>query len=290
MINVCALSDYNFLAKGLTLYESLVSKTDSIVLHYLCLDSKSFEALSKYECESLKVYRDSDFSDETLQVLKQDDYKYYCYTLASYFTNYLMTSNVGDITYIDSDIYFYDDFNILLDEISDKEVGVFRHRQTPMHYNDGNGLFNVGVVHFKDTEIGRKPLAWWSDAVLYRKYPRLATCGDQKYLDAFLELPKDKLFIDGNIGHGAPWHWQLYGYSDFFKDNSIIWNGKNQKLLFSHFSEFSYNIKENSFICSTRHHMFTPLEMYMKVGALTAIHEDYFTNIKHVIKKYKLEG
>ena len=114
-------------------------------------------------------------------------------------------------------------FTIILNEIAEKEVGVFRHRQTPMYVNDANGLFNVGVVHFKQTPTGRDALEWWTHAVLHRKYPHLATCGDQKYLDAFLNLPRDKLFIDGNIGHGAPWLWQLYDYTDFFKDGSIIW-------------------------------------------------------------------
>jgi len=289
MINVCTLSDYNFLAKGLALYESLINKTNDIILHYLCLDDKSFKILSKYKCKSLKVYQDNGFDDTTLDALKINDYKYYCYALSSYFTNYLMKNDIGDVTYIDSDIFFYDDFNIVLNEIGKKEVGVFRHRHTPLHVNDGNGLFNVGVVHFKNTEIGRKSLAWWTDAVLHRKYPKLATCGDQKYLEAFLELPEDKLFIDGNIGHGAPWQWQLYDYSDFFKDHSIIWEGKKQKLLFSHFSEFSHDIKADSFIYSTRHHIFTPLEMYDKIKALKCIHQDYFTQIKSVTKKYKLK-
>ena len=166
---------------------------------------------------------------------------------------------------------------------------MFRHRQTPMHVNNANGLFNVGVVHFKQTQTGRSALEWWADAVLYRKYSQLATCGDQKYLDAFLNLPREKLFIDGNIGHGAPWLWQLYDYTDFFKDGSIIWENKKQKLLFSHFSNFNYNLKSNSFVPAQRHAPFTPMWMYKEIQEFKTIHEDYFMQLKNIINKYGIE-
>ena len=296
MIEVCALSDYNYLAKGLTLYDSLIRHTPKIRMHYLCLDDKSFEVMSKIQKETpdtLKVYKDDLLEDperrETLNNLKADEHKYYCWALASYFTDYLMRNSIGDITYIDSDIYFYDDLNILIDEIGDKEVGIFRHRQYPLNIDNPNGRFNVGVVHFKSKRMGQSALSWWADAVLNKKYPHLATCGDQKYLDAFLQIPKEKLFIEGNIGHGAPWQWQMFDYTDFFKDHSIIWEDKKQKLLFSHFSEFSYNISEDSYVCSTRHHCFTPLQMYEEIDALKTIHADYYKEIKHVVQKYNLE-
>ena len=289
MIHACTISDYGFLAKGLTLYESLLNHTDDIVLHYLCVDDKSFNTLSNYKSESLQVYQDVQFADDRLESLKIKDIEYYRYVLASYFTHYLMVNDIGDINYIDSDIYFYDDFTIILNEIAEKEVGVFRHRQTPMYVNDANGLFNVGVVHFKQTPTGRDALEWWTHAVLHRKYPHLATCGDQKYLDAFLNLPRDKLFIDGNIGHGAPWLWQLYDYTDFFKDGSIIWENNKQKLLFSHFSNFDYNLKSNSFVAAQRHAPFTPMWMYEEIQELKSIHENYFMQLKNIINKYGLE-
>ena len=119
------------------------------------------------------------------------------------------------------------------------------------------------------------------------KYPHLATCGDQKYLDEFLRIcPDDYLFIDGNIGHGAPWIWQLYDFSDYEKDNTIIWNGGKQKLIFSHFSQFDYNIENNTFIPSKMHHIYTPMENYTKINGLRKIYEDYFSEIKKTNIKY----
>jgi hypothetical protein len=282
------VSDYNFLAKGLALYKSLQDQTGNFALHYLCFDAESFTRLQEYECDSLRVYSDTMFEDEQLARLKKKDRKYYSYALASYFTNYLLNKNQYDITYIDSDIYFHDDISYILEEIDSKEVGVFRHRQYPMSVPNGNGWFNVGVVHFKYTPVSKHILKWWSDAVLYRKYPELATCGDQRYLDAFLEIPPDKLFIDGNIGHGAPWQWFLYNFDSYVKDGCITWGDRKQKLIFSHFSQFEYNLSNDSYVPSTMHHIYTPMEMYTESVGLKKIYDDYFQVIKSVYKSYRL--
>jgi len=290
MKHLCVVSDYNFLPKGLTLYESLLKNSEDFVLHYLCFDEKSYTKLLEYESDSLRVYSDESFleNDEVLNLLKTSDRKYYSYTLASYFSHQLMGELDAPITYIDADIFFHQDIGVIFEEMGEKEVGIFRHRQYDPRYPNGNGWFNVGVVHFKNTVAGRHVLSWWSDAVLYRKYPELATCGDQRYLDAFLELDEAKLFIDGTIGHGAPWQWMLYDFSTYEDDGCITWGGQRQKLVFSHFSQFEYSLKDNSYTPSTTHYCFTPLDMYSSIPQLKSIHDDYFGQIKRAHKEYNL--
>jgi len=288
MIHLCAVSDYNFLAKGLALYQSLQKTSKQFVLHYLCFDKESFEKLKEHECGSLRVYSDEMFNDPQLAKLKEEDRKYYSYTLASYFTNYLLNHNKCDITYIDSDVYFHDDVSCVLQEIGSKEVGIFRHRQYPMNIPNGNGWFNVGVVHFKHTPVGKHVLGWWSDAVLHRKHSELATCGDQRYLDAFLEVPPERLFIDGDVGHGAPWQWFLYNFDSYAEDGYITWGDVKQKLIFSHFSQFEYSLDGDSYVPSTMHHIYTPMQMYTENVGLKKIYDDYFQVIKSVSKSYGL--
>ena len=289
MNHLCALSDYNFLPKGLTLYRSLREKSSDFILHYLCLDKKSFDKLSPYSSDTLKVYHDEEFSsDQTLKNLKLEDKKYYSYTLASFFSNYLLNKLNSDITYIDSDIYFHQDIDLIFKEIGEKEVGIFRHRQYDPRVPNGNGWFNVGVVHFKNTESSRYMLGWWADAVLNRKFPELATCGDQRYLDAFLAL-EDKLFVDGDIGHGAPWQWMLYDFNSYVEDGCITWFNQKQKLVFSHFSQFEYSVPDDTYNPSTMHHCFTPEDMYSSNAGLKKIYDDYFAQIKQTHKKYNFK-
>ncbi len=285
MNHLCVVSDYNFLPKGLALYDSLLKKSKDFVLHYLCFDERSYEKLLPYECDTLKVYSDS-FQDPVLEALKVEDRKYYSYTLASYFSRYLMEKNKAPVTYIDSDIYFHQSINGLLDKIGSRHIGIFRHRQYSMQYQNGNGWFNVGVVHFKNTDIGKEYLDWWSDAVLHRKYPDLATCGDQKYLDVFAVLPEHFLFIDGDVGHGAPWQWMMYDFDSYAEDGCITWGDKKQELVFSHFSQFEYSVNDDTYNPSTMHHCFTPAEMYYSNAGLKKIYDDYFEEIKKVHAKY----
>ena len=185
MKHICTVSDINYLDKGLALYESLKANTEDFVLHYLCIDDKSFNKLKQFESQSLKPYHVETYleSDTNLKLLKDSEYRYFCWSLASYFTNKLLQTDIDAITYIDSDIYFHKDFGIVLDEIGDREIGMFRHRQFPLSTPRPEGHYNVGVVHFKKTNVGKRLCAWWADAVLNKRHPEYATCGDQKYLE-----------------------------------------------------------------------------------------------------------
>jgi hypothetical protein len=287
MINICTVSDINYLIKGLTLYESLLKYSKNFKLHYLCIDDQSYEIAKKHESETLIIYNVSELlsNDEILLKLKNSNYRYFCWSLASYFSNFLINKNIGDIMYIDSDILLHDDVDVILNSIGNKEIGIFRHRQFPLNYSRDEGFYNVGIVFFKNGTIGKKILNWWSDAVLNQKYPHLATCGDQKYLDEFPNMcPSDLIFIDGEIGHGAPWQWQLYDYSDYESNHNIIWEGRKQKLIFTHFSQFDF--RENGYIPSTQHHIYTPIEMYTNVKSLKLIYDDYYNKLKETKIKY----
>jgi hypothetical protein len=290
MIDICTTSDTNYLIKGLTLYESLLIFTKNFRLHYLCIDELSYNKLIQYSSDTLIVYNIHNLlvNDSKLELLKNTDYRYFCWSLASYFTNYLMKNKIVDeITYIDSDILFYDDLRVILNAIDFKEVGLFRHRQFDLTSNRPEGWFNVGVLHFKRGDVGQDLLNWWADAVLNQKYPHLATCGDQKYLDQLLSMvPEDTIFIDGNIGHGAPWLWQLYDLSTYVNDGCITWGDKKQKLVFTHFSQFV--MCDVTYIPSTQHHIYTPIANYNTVFGLKIIYDDYYNRLIKIKLKYNI--
>lgn len=287
MKNICTVSDINYLYKGLTLYESILDKNKNFKLHYLCIDDVTFDKVKKYESENLIPYHINSLlsEDNNLLNLKLSEYKYFCWSLASYFSNYLLSKDIESITYIDSDIYFHNNIDDIYDEIGENEVGIFRHRQFDLSTPRVEGWFNVGVVYFKNGKIGKHICKWWADSVLHKKHPHLSTCGDQKYLDEFPNMcPNDYIFIDGNIGHGAPWQWQLYDYSDYEKNGNIIWDGKYQKLVFSHFSQFDYD--EKTYIASKMHHIYTPMDMYHNNKSLKMIYDEYYNKIIKIKSKY----
>ena len=287
MKNICTVSDIKYLYQGLALFESL-SKSENITLHYLCIDQISYDILKNIKNNKLIIYNINDLlnNDNNLINLKNSDYRYFCWSLASYFSNHLLSKNVGDsITYIDSDIYFHEKIELLFESFSKKDVGIFRHRQFSLSISRPEGHYNVGVVYFKNSDIGKNVLNWWSDAVLHKKYPHLSTCGDQKYLEEFPRMCSN-IFIDGEIGHGAPWQWQLFNFDNYENDGTIIWEGKKQKLIFSHFSQFNYNLENDTYLPSSQHHIYTPLTMYTENKGLKIIYDDYFDKIKKTNFKY----
>lgn len=278
MKHFCTVSDKNYLSQGLALYSSLLKGGEAFKLHYFCIDSETFTKTSKYS-NIIPYSSGLAEADERLLQLKKRDYKRYCWSLASWFTERI-SDIAGEVTYLDSDIFFHKSWHILFEEFGDKEVGIFRHRQFPYGNNRIEGYYNVGVVHFKNTANAKNVLSWWADAVINNKYPNLSTCGDQKYLDAFPLLCKaGSLFVDGNIGHGAPWQWQLYDYSIFKDNGKIIWDGREQDLVFSHFSQFKADFDSNTYIPSTKHHCYTPLEHY-QISPLKDIYDNYFNWVK----------
>jgi hypothetical protein len=281
MKNICTISDINYLHQGLALYESLKKTSNNFTLHYLCLCDTSYSIVSKIDNTNIKAYHIKDLlvKDEKLVAIKASNYSYFCWLLASYFSHELI-SDVDSILYVDSDIYFHKDVQLIYDEIGDREVGVFRHRQFPLHMNYNEGKYNVGVVYFKNSVDGRKTLWWWMDAVLNKKYPEFATCGDQKYLDVFPKLCSN-IYIDENIGHGAPWQWQVY---ELLGNGKLVWEGQEQELVFTHFASFA--LTTTSYIPSTKHKCYTPPLEYSNNKHLKAIYDDYYLQIKTAINFY----
>lgn len=284
MKHITALSDIKYLIFGVTLIESLHKTTTiPLTIHYFCMDGETFSILTKLGLRDVVPYPPNvlfNSSNQQLLKLKSTDFRYLCWSLASVFTNYIMQNvSCDSVTYIDSDIEFHKDISLVFDQFGEKDCGIFRHRFVRDDEECPYGKFNVGIVYFKNSSSGRNVLEWWSDAVLYQKYPALATCGDQKYLDEFPKMCPN-IYIDSNIGHGAPWNWFKYGLNKL-RDGNISFNGQSQPLVFTHFSKFIYSIPNNTFTCTDLIYSgYTNSNAIYKNPDLYAIHASYFERLK----------
>ena len=262
MKHLTALSDQKYILYGTALIESLEKSTIPWTLHYYCIDDVTYRYVTMLRNPRVVAYSPEVLTGGTIRFpipanqirlnrLKAADPRYFCWALASVFTEYVMNHVQCDsVTYIDSDIYFHRDIKLLFDGFGEKDVGIFRHRHFLEGGDYGDGLYNVGVVYFKASEKGKRLLSWWADAVLFQRYPEYASCGDQKYLEFFPKsCSPNEIFIDGDIGHGASWQWEVYDLSKL-KEKIVIWNGKEQELVFTHFSKFQYNLNDRTFVSS----------------------------------------
>ncbi len=303
MVNICSISDKNYLHYILALYKS-IRDTISVdfTFYILCIDQESYDLLSSKNLQKAKLLKIDDVKDsEAYRQLQQNtEYKpissenTYCWSLASFFQYYILdTYNVEDIFYIDADILFYNDIKDIHDVVSKKSVGIMLHRHNEIGCYVG--AYNVGLIYFKNDGVGRGCLKWWRDVTIdtSNKWAKVyGTCGDQKYLELFGDLFDDKniCIIDEEIGHGAPWNLGLYEYLDESLGGEIIWRNidhkgkkvncglgdvnKKQKIYFIHFSQFTPDY-QNSRYMYDRGGAWVELNIYQNRNA-KAYYDNYF--------------
>lgn len=133
-------------------------------------------------------------SEELLSVKDGRSRGEYCWTLTP-FTPQLVfdrDENVGRVTYIDADLFFFDSPLILLQEFEDsgKQVLITDHAYSPEYDQTAtSGRFCVQFMTFMRTDGGRKVMRWWQERCLEWCFARAedGKFGDQKYLDDWPE-------------------------------------------------------------------------------------------------------
>jgi len=267
----CTTSDINFLHRGLALYDSLIKHNDDFRLFYLCSDTESYEKLKDLDREKIiPVSLDTLLEqDEDLKIAKNNEPSYeainvghktncepkkvqFFWCLSAYFTWWVLDQeDVDEVLYIDPDIYFYNDWQIVFDEIGDKSIGLVRHR---IPYVSAVGEYNVGIVYFRKDLKGYSCSDFWKNCLLdvtNKYYSTHGMCGDQKYLELFSPLfgEESVAIIDEKVGHLAPWNLRYHKYLD----DGIIWEDRKQHLIYYHFSDFKANHEKDYYEVGPRH-------------------------------------
>lgn len=248
---LCTLYNSLYLDKGLVLYDSLKECCADFVLYVLCMDDKCYEVLSSIDEDNMIPIRLEDFEkdDEELQSAKQNrSFGEYCWTCTPSFILFVIERyNERLCTYIDADMYFYQDPQILIDGMiaSGKSVLIVPHRFTKENIEcEKNGIFCVEFNTFLNNSEALEVLRTWRGDCL-----QCCTVdndgihfGDQKYLD---EWPKkyETVYICSHLGAGvAPWN--IQSYKLFNAEGIIQLITKDSKffcdLIFYHFQHIEY--------------------------------------------------
>ena len=291
MFNCCSLSDYNYLLKGLVLYDSLEKHTkEDFTLYYLCLDDKTFETLTELGLKNLRPInlKELEYNSPDLRLIKQViSYREYCFLLSSYFSHYLLKqSHIEHILYIDSDVIFYKTLKEVFNTVKDKSIGFISHRHLP--FGCIQGYFNVGIVFFQG-EIGLESLTFWKDLMMEpgNKYSQeFGSCFDQKYLELiYKKYEKDVRIIDEDgIGYSAPYNLDLYDYSKFdIKNKEIIWKGRIESIIFCHFIKFTPNFNLGTYTGVETQQEWNKLSQIKEVKKM---YDEYFEYNKTIQQKY----
>ncbi|OGI27880.1 MAG: glycosyl transferase [Candidatus Melainabacteria bacterium RIFOXYA12_FULL_32_12] len=280
MLNFCTLFDSNYLPQGLAMYESLEKHCKSFHLFIFAFDDKCYEILNKLSLENVTLISLAEFEDEKLLEVKPTRTKCeYCWTCTPSTVLYCLKNfNLDHCTYIDADIYFYSDPQVLIDEMEDKSILLTEHRFPPESDTEQfAGKYNVQFIMFKNNSEGLEALTWWRDRCIEWCFFRVedGKCGDQKYLDDWT-IRFNGIHELQHLGSGLG-SWNIMQYDIYKKNNSIYGiEKKSQKYfdaVFYHFHDvkFDQNKKLNV------DYLFLTKKIRLEI-----LHKPYLNHIKKI--------
>lgn len=289
MINFCTLFDSNYSAKGLAMYYSLVEHCSSFHLYIFAFDDKLVNALMKMNLEHVTVVSLKEFEDEELLAVKQTRTPgEYCWTCSGSTILYcLQHYSIDSCTYLDSDLYFYADPSILIDELGDDDVLITEHRYTPEYdQSKTSGKYCVQFMTFKNNANGLKILKWWRNACIEWCYNRCedGKFGDQKYLDDWTTRFQGVHELQHLGGGVAPWNMQQY---EFIRKGKSVYGVESSTkkvfpVVFFHFH--SLQCYRKGFL---REFLVVDMGYKLPLSARKLLYTEYLSKLKRCYRQMK---
>lgn len=240
MRHYCTYFDSRYLSRGLALYDSLRQVTAPFHLWVLCLDDICYEALCSLQLADVIPLRLAEVEQADAEFFATKDNRSlleYYFTSTAVFMLFLFKKNpeIDMLTYIDADIFFFQDPEFLFDQFHDTSVQIVPHRYSERNRSlEKWGKYNVGWVAFRRDEAGLSCLSWWREACIEWCYDRLEgdRFADQKYLDRFPQDFPGVQIVDHVGVNVAPWNLDT-GSLSRAGDGALLF--RDQPLVFFHF-------------------------------------------------------
>lgn len=253
----CMVVSRTRLIQAIACFLSLYKNMDNFKVYILCVDEKCYEFLKEINLDKIVLVTIAELNREDLLAIKASrKLNQYCWTLKPGFIKHIFTLDdlINRVTYIDSDLFFYQNPNVIFENQPDASVLLSSGEIfLPMYSKEFNqtmqtltGNFNSGFISFKKDINGLQCVNWWDKMCVdsCTSNPEDNKFGDQKYLDdmPFLFNNVYEITTQGiNIGH---WNYLKYKFT-VSNDNVMV---NNNKLIFYHFSGFriisKYDIRQ----------------------------------------------
>lgn len=234
MLFFCTLFHANYAAKGLTMYRSLKKVCPSFRLFVFAFDDECANLMRKLALPEVTVITMAEFEDsELLRVKPTRSIAEYCWTCTASTILYCLDHfEIDHCTYLDADLFFYQNPKVMIDEMGDDDILI-----TPHWFADDNdnsaevGKFCVQFVTVRNTPNAREIITEWRNECIEWCYCHHegGKLGDQKYLDKWPDV-HDGVCVSSNMGGGvAPWNMERY---EFFRKNGMLY-AEERKMGFS---------------------------------------------------------
>jgi len=254
------------------MYESLKKYSGHFHLYIFTFDNQSYELLNKLNLDSVTLITLSQFEDkELLKIKKTRSIAEYCWTCTPSIIKYsIVEYQLESCTYLDADLWFFSNPDVLIKEMKSKSVLITEHRYTKDYdQSSTSGIYCVQFMTFVNNTDGMRVLNWWREQCInwcFAKYED-GKFGDQKYLDNWTE-EFNGIHVLQNLGGGvAPWNIQQYDLSD-----------GSFKLVFYHFHDFKFLINNKVDLGSYK----------LKKIDVEVLYKPYINHLDKILKRIKL--
>lgn len=271
------LFDSNYLARGLTLYRSLLREADDFHLWVICFDDLAYELLTQLNLEKVTPVSLSQFEDdELLRLKKQRSQREYCWTCTPSSILYVLNTEpqVNAVTYLDADLMFFSSPEPIFEENESASILLTHHRYIPQleHMYKG-GIYNVQFMNFKRDLEGLRALNWWRERCNEWCFARFEAnkFGDQKYLDDWTERFQNVHIVQHPGAGLAPWN--NTGSSITKVGDRLLVDG--YPLIFYHFHTFKLHPFNIVYLCNRDYPISRETKQWIYSSYLKELLESY---------------
>lgn len=191
----CTIITADYYPYAVALYKSLKRYDDSISLQILVTDNNSIsnKAIGNAGVKIIELDKIKNYSlVSTLEnKYAHVDMDFLRWSLKPVFMSYLLENGFDKVIFADCDLFFFNDYNFLFDELDDFSILLTPGWLNSNPFTDEHsfeclltsGLFNAGLIGANKFSL--HILAWWANACLFRmgEYKNLGILDDQRYLN-----------------------------------------------------------------------------------------------------------
>lgn len=244
MKTICTITTFSHLAQTFALKDSALSFCADVTFNVLVTDRDDVSHLKQ---DNTKFYSLIDIEKAYLasSVIKkynnEKDKLRWC--LKPVFLHFLLFDcGYSKAIYADNDIFFFNDYSFLFDDLDTNDVLLCPHwRCTKPGINKAwflvnftDGFYNAGFLAANNK--ASEPLKWWAEACLFKcaKIYRKGLFDDQKYLD-FMPLVFDNTGIIKHRGCNVAYWNQIENKRTKVKNKVLI--NDQWEIIFIHFTK-----------------------------------------------------
>lgn len=234
----CTLFSSHFLLMGLSLYQSLCKHAPFFHLWIICMNEEVEKQLTILNLPNVSLIPLSRLeTNSLLSVKSQRTFREYCWTLSSFTFTAVFREDltIKRVTYLDADLFFFDDPQVLLQELEDKKRSILitehAFASNEQYWIEKSGRFCVQFLTVDNSEPALEVINWWQERCLEWCFDRYepGRHGDQKYLDLWTELfPEQVHILQQKEKALAPWNVNRF----------LPKSGEELKPVFYHFQGF----------------------------------------------------